>query len=377
MPEKKKQHFVPQFYLRNFSKDASEKCISIFNIARRKVIGSASLKDQCYEDYFYGKDLIAENMFSVIEGQASKVISGIIDRNEVPRKLSPEHDTLLMHVLMQHARTKHMADSTEQQVGEFAKIILSKKTSVSEYLNEVSIRLTEPTEIPISVAIKGRPLLDDLHFKILINATDVDFITSDNPVVRRNQFACGRKTFNNIGFACIGLQIFFPLSPKHIVIFYDSKIYKIGSKNSTECIIKNKSDVHRLNELQVLNADENLYFSDVGQKSNVFSAFFSSLSFHSKNRPILEEGPAQDQGNGRFGSMVRMHTPEQSKKLELSFVKLHRLISRDELDHVGPLVRNVDMVYAVQEFQRLVDRGIYRINEFNDYLASKRTDYRM
>lgn len=41
MPENKKQHFVPQFYLRNFSADAEQKLFSLYQF------GSGKRHDAC------------------------------------------------------------------------------------------------------------------------------------------------------------------------------------------------------------------------------------------------------------------------------------------------------------------------------------------
>lgn len=51
MPKHAEQHFVPQFYLRNFSED--KKRLHLANIARAKAILNASLRKQCARTKFY------------------------------------------------------------------------------------------------------------------------------------------------------------------------------------------------------------------------------------------------------------------------------------------------------------------------------------
>ena len=75
MPQNKKQHYVPQFYLRRYSKDG--KSINIWNISNEKKIESANLKNQCYRNYFYGKDKAFEESLSYIEGQAARILHTI------------------------------------------------------------------------------------------------------------------------------------------------------------------------------------------------------------------------------------------------------------------------------------------------------------
>ncbi len=53
MPHNKDQHYVPQFYLRNFGVGDS---IALFNLKRRVHVDCASIPGQCQRAYLYGKD---------------------------------------------------------------------------------------------------------------------------------------------------------------------------------------------------------------------------------------------------------------------------------------------------------------------------------
>jgi hypothetical protein len=60
-----------------------------------------------------------------------------------------------------------------------------------------------------------------------------------------------------------GLQVFVPLSPKHLLMLYDAGVYRVGTwKNPLVTKKLANSDVTKLNSLQVHTADENLYFND-------------------------------------------------------------------------------------------------------------------
>jgi len=54
MPQNKKQHYVPKFYLKRFT--PNERLINLYNLKSRRNIIGASLSSQCYKDYMYGKD---------------------------------------------------------------------------------------------------------------------------------------------------------------------------------------------------------------------------------------------------------------------------------------------------------------------------------
>jgi Protein of unknown function (DUF4238) len=51
LADNKNQHFVPQFYLRNFSTDEEKQSIGLFNFARSTAVGNASIRNQCSRDY--------------------------------------------------------------------------------------------------------------------------------------------------------------------------------------------------------------------------------------------------------------------------------------------------------------------------------------
>ena len=84
MADKKKQHYVPRFYLKNFSNKSDEKSIGIYNVKKNLFIPSGSLKDQNYIDYFYGKNGRIENSLQVIEGLSSSIIKDIITKKLLP-----------------------------------------------------------------------------------------------------------------------------------------------------------------------------------------------------------------------------------------------------------------------------------------------------
>ncbi|HEX2983013.1 MAG TPA: DUF4238 domain-containing protein, partial [Ignavibacteriales bacterium] len=62
MAERKNQHFVPQFYLRNFSENKKSLCD--YNLSNNKYIKNASIKDMASQNYFYGKDENIEKLLS-------------------------------------------------------------------------------------------------------------------------------------------------------------------------------------------------------------------------------------------------------------------------------------------------------------------------
>ena len=80
MAEKKKQHYVPRFYLKRFA--TCDKKFNLYSIERKSVIAdgnSVPYKDQFYEDYFYGEDKVWENKLDDLESKWDKSFLNVIE----------------------------------------------------------------------------------------------------------------------------------------------------------------------------------------------------------------------------------------------------------------------------------------------------------
>src|ERR1700688_4702033 len=73
MAEQKSQHWVPKFYLRNFSSDTEQKQLNLFQVQQGRFIPRINLGHQCADDYFYGKDLVLEKTFGPLESVWAEV----------------------------------------------------------------------------------------------------------------------------------------------------------------------------------------------------------------------------------------------------------------------------------------------------------------
>ncbi|MSO70437.1 MAG: DUF4238 domain-containing protein [Alphaproteobacteria bacterium] len=103
---KKKHHTVPRFYLKHFAADKAGRSINVLNINKQIYFKTASLKDQCYHNYFYGKDESLENVLSIFEGRASTLIAGLLHAGAAELTGGSIRD-LFHYVLIQLMRTVH------------------------------------------------------------------------------------------------------------------------------------------------------------------------------------------------------------------------------------------------------------------------------
>ena len=250
MAENKNQHFVPQFYLRNFSMDGERRSIGLYNLARCKVICGASIKQQCSRDYWHGEpDPIFEDGISRLEGFGAAAIQKIIQSNELCNLR-----TLRMFAVIQLGRTVFSAEAYAETIEKMHFAIYGKPPKENSLNPKHSI----------GMYLTHEPILRDLAACLVINKSELDFITSDNPVVLSNwwfnHIYCKRPG-PGIGLAQAGLEIYLPLSPKHQLIFYDRNLWSVPKANSAGTVIlKSTSDVFALNERQLLNAQQNVYF---------------------------------------------------------------------------------------------------------------------
>jgi len=93
MANKVKQHFVPRFHLRQLSNEPGHKSIGLWDLRKEIFARHASLKNQAYSAYFYGKDAEIEDALAQIEGIVSQVLGKIIITQQLPSLDSIEQRT--------------------------------------------------------------------------------------------------------------------------------------------------------------------------------------------------------------------------------------------------------------------------------------------
>jgi hypothetical protein len=257
MKESKEQHYVPKFYLKFFATDDNKKEIAFYNLVNKKFFTHAPIKSQAKVKTLYGDDGVMENWLSGIEATTARILQGSIEREELPDIHSEASLSMLHYILIQHSRTLQRAQELNDQMSQMASRINAKIPSPQVFRN-TPIALSEVVEI----ANDTLPLLAYLSFVLIKNETTVPFITSDVPVVLYNHLMEEKKspTFGD-AWAFKGLQVFFPLSPKLTIHWYDPSVYKIGGKKFREFIrLTRYEDLFSLNSLQYTNCHEQLFF---------------------------------------------------------------------------------------------------------------------
>lgn len=288
--DKKRQHYVPKFYLKLFSLNNECTQIGLFNFRHDLFKAAVALEPQAQRSNFYGKDGIIENALSTIETESAPVIKNIIAANVIPAKMTAAYMKVYVFSILLAYRTTNDADAVNAIVNDYKNLFVEYDVDLTDEektrLKSYELVHESPAEVSVSIMIQKLPLGFDLKAKLILNKTDRKLIISDNPVIRYNQFLEQRKHHGgNDGIATKGLQIFVPISPNHLIIFYDEGIYKIGDRNSDVIEMTVNADVDFLNLLQLVNCNDQVYFNH-----EVSETYIRSLISKAKNNNTIDNG---------------------------------------------------------------------------------------
>jgi len=282
MTKIKKQHYVPQFYLRNFSSDGVT--IQVYDKFTGKVF-RANIKDVGSEKYFYdipnledelGVEQFIEKYFHSTEQSTSKTIANILDglNNNSFIKLHPKNRAALAEFLaLQFLRTKRfrniLSEFNEKLNEELFRTYLE---TINPELQTVDFELKTKEEVKPqlhALTFLDPDLIESLaktlyrHIWIILkNVTTKKLYTSDNPVVKKGHVK--HPVLNMSGIASRGIEIAFPISPTYILLLIDSDAFgALKSKDGKVSEMKDDENVTYYNSLQVRDSYRHIFSYDL------------------------------------------------------------------------------------------------------------------
>jgi hypothetical protein len=269
MTNVKKQHYVPQFYLRGFANKHEQ--LKVFDKLTQKSY-TANVRDVAADNYFY--DLATniveraerlkesknprpsdneidshvkyilenrqylENHLSRMEGRFSRVlaktIQGLDNRHRFNKDMRPE---LAMMLAVQMWRTN-------EQLQNMLELEEKLERGVMEIVDKINkVRGTAYTAKDLEVdfdpqAAKLRHKLNLLDGQLLaetattlenhiwiicVNDTDTPFYTSDHPIAKEVHKKDNWRS--NSGFASEGIELIFPLSSKYVIHLFERRFH--------------------------------------------------------------------------------------------------------------------------------------------------------
>lgn len=321
-----------------------------------------------------------EHAIAGLEAEAAAVLRKIDECQSLPPPLSPDHVTLVTHLVMQQPRTQYEAEALNEINNAMMQRIMGPAMAAEGIdLSKYRVNLAEPAAFAVAIASRIAPLALDLHYKLLIDRTGEGFITSDNPVIACNPLLSFRTFGSNCGVASKGLQIYFPIDPLKLILFYDGEAYRVGPNDSIVVNVTSPADIHAINTLQMVAAGANIYFR--GEHLEI-------AALHRKAKPYFRSRKA------RFRVLTEKDTPSERSEilassredvrtnLSLTFMAVRTAMrrwreaaTRQRLQPAAE-VRNPPLVEAFREFEEEVKNGRSQPTDFLQGMIEAATRHR-
>lgn len=281
MSNVKDNHYVPRFYLRSFTDDPSHRNgrFDFFNLKTKKHIGVIPHGSQMKERYFYKKGTDIETKLNdEFEGKHATIIKTILASQATS-------ESLVEMILLMHFRTRAQRDddlffrksmidqhldylvaSFKRSLPFWVRILVQVRLLKDSHIEKIVrqgayeeyLKKTDSAEKQIKNFKRIKKEMAGLTAHILDNPHTTNLISSDSPVILLNPFLNRKKVrFGRTGMFQIGILLILPISPKKVVVCFDSDIYESPTEVSKGILTEN--DVKHLNELQILSGAEGVY----------------------------------------------------------------------------------------------------------------------
>ncbi len=227
-----------------------------------------------------------------------------------------------MFLVLQSSRTQSSVDQYRALLTEGAKV----KLRGNLLGDRVQIDMSHEALVAGSLSnfLSLAPYVYDLEFCVLQNSTKFPFVTSDHPVVNTNRYHLQVLGENFFGLATAGALLFMPISPRQAICMYDNGVYKVDGK-ATFVTLKKQADILALNEMQYLNALQNIYFGDSRDGKRIRDEFLAVQNLRSDERVKITElaDAGIIGGKHRFRRFKNSAEAEKTNKKLISFQSIH------------------------------------------------------
>jgi len=273
----KKQHYVPQFLLRNFATGRKNKAKIWVLDKKTETVYPASIKDVAHENFFYeyhgdAGHLEYENLMQKIDSIGGRIIGDITSKGTLPGS-AEDRSWLSYYIAAQMIRTP----TTRGDMENFRQIV------IKAWGKDIKAHPDDPKTIgeygPEDAKASSLQLLKDVPaFAKLLQekvwflceaSPSMPYIVSDNPVVRHNMIDPGPR--GNLGLKNDGIEVYMPLSPKFAIHATCKKLAAAVlvtpelSSTFTRALVENKpiqykpENIEFANSLQVIWAERFIF----------------------------------------------------------------------------------------------------------------------
>ncbi len=260
------QHYVPQFYLRNFaSQNGSTYFTTCFDKTNQKIF-PANVDTIAAEKYFYDSDgdtnQEIERQLGQFETTFNRAYVKLLKSEHVHDLSNDELDALAYFIASQEVRTKEFREVIGDMIRQLDKR-LSKEHLSKELHQQMEGVKGEgfPKEFQLEFLVEKVPLLASivrkLKWVLFVNGTSKPYWTSDHPVNRYNSIDLA--PFGNLGLLSPGIQIYFPLATRLALCICDPKVFSFVPE---KYVLTDEQNVIFQNHLQVKTSTRHVFSVD-------------------------------------------------------------------------------------------------------------------
>ena len=196
----------------------------------------------------------------------------------------------------------------------------------------------------LRIAALDYEVIADLRLLVLRNRTELPFVMGDTPCLASNHYMREVRNVGVLGMAQRGLMLSMPLNRETHVLLLDSGVYRAPGFAHGVVDVSDPDDVEVLNSLQVLGAQECVYFAKL-EDGELLAEFVRgrplAAADHEGGFRVLRPVDGARHGVPQGAEMMLMYEPQLPTTLSLSFVSTPALPPRVDL-HVPRRPRVVD-----------------------------------
>lgn len=269
----KKQHYIPQYFLKNFSIDNLGKSVFIYDVAsqneKTQNQNRRNIENFCQKKYFYGKDNIIENFLSIRENLQAPIISNIITHNNILN----EHKNVISEVFVDFLiRLPHIKESFEEIFGKIEKDSINQ-INYNQQMKE--IMESAPASLRLLAAI------------LIVNKSRVKFIISDQPITTCSKIINSPPHVEHNYVETHQKLFLLPISPELIICMYNKSEFEPVDMHKGKIEIKNSDIIEKLNVFK-FSGSENVIYSDDHQLDSIIGSHRLFNSFIKGKKPNFE-----------------------------------------------------------------------------------------
>lgn len=278
MSEAKRQHYVPQFYLRNFQTDqdgvwAFDKVTKKSFLTNTRAIANEPFFYEQNSDLDNDEYQSVEKALGVAEETFAPVLKNLLRSLTQPASVVISMKTkeiISQYLTMQIVRTKEYRKQMSDFLDAMRSSFLTKKWLNEDQVKQLGFNNHQENARLLSIGHLSSDhtlhatmvkLLQSHIWIVFQNETDEVIYTSDNPVVRRAWV--NRPGRSDSGWGSNGIEINFPLSFKYILTLYERSHFKDMERfENTLIVIDDPQNIIYLNALQVSNSYRQVFCND-------------------------------------------------------------------------------------------------------------------